>query len=245
MSVSGHPTNKIELHEQSVSGEQTLMRFENGKKVFESFWCKGKLSGKTQSWYIDGNICLECEFLNGLPHGLWKVWYPNGQIYMEGRFHFGEKLGSWKKWNENGQIIEEVLYPSLERIEEVIRQQCLKLTQPSYFWKLFNVTMIFPFFISIMLTLLSSNPIRGWSSYRDSFLWYLKSFPLTHVELNAGNFNSHVMGGPYVEKMIFFMNLVLILTWLMVLISKIAAKKILPILIKNIINELRQAGTYE
>lgn len=245
MSFSGHPISKIELHEQSVSGQLTLTRFENGKKVFESLWCDGKLSGKTQSWYFDGNLCLECEFLDGLPHGLWKVWHPNGQLYTEGQFQYGEKLGSWKKWNDRGQLIKEELHPSLERIEEVIQQQYFKLSQQSYFWKLFNVTMIFPFFISIVLTLLSSNPIQGWSSYRESFLWYLRSFPLVHVEFNAGHFYSHVIGGAYVEKIIFVMNLILILIWLIVLIGKIATKKILPIVIKSIINELRQAGTYE
>ena len=102
---------------------------------------KEKTMVKEATFYADGAVRMEGEFLNGIKHGRWIsyyengsrwsegnftdginngttiTWHENGQKYYKGYYKNGERAGTWKFWGDDGEFIKEIDYGPYEVVE--------------------------------------------------------------------------------------------------------------------------------
>ena len=62
------------------------------------------------SWFRNGYVAEEMQFLNGILHGAQKIWYTNGKIKTEQFWDYGKQDGILKEWYSNGQIAMEASF---------------------------------------------------------------------------------------------------------------------------------------
>ena len=78
--------------------------FSNGSVEYEAEFINGKLDGVSRVWLEDGTLISESEYNNGQPHGIWMQYHPNGSIKHKIRYEFGKKNGYEKWFYENGRV---------------------------------------------------------------------------------------------------------------------------------------------
>lgn len=66
---------------------------------------KGRLDGKSVSYYDNGLIYYEQNYIDGELDGYERFYYPNGQLKMESKFIQGAKIGDSKFYDEKGELI--------------------------------------------------------------------------------------------------------------------------------------------
>ena len=62
---------------------------------------------RSVSYYIDGKIHEEGNYINFLTEGLHKSYHPNGELKNEGNYINGKKEGIFKEFYNNGKICKE------------------------------------------------------------------------------------------------------------------------------------------
>jgi hypothetical protein len=71
-----------------------------------------KLQGLHQYFYPTGELYLEVNYQDSLPHGASKQYFKNGQLFEETQYVRGERHGISKKFFDNGQMSSENYYDS-------------------------------------------------------------------------------------------------------------------------------------
>jgi antitoxin component YwqK of YwqJK toxin-antitoxin module len=77
-------------------------------------------TGVIRSYYDDGKIQDDVEYLDGHIGGLCRKFYANGQIKEECFQYFGRLDKHFKMWDENGNLIRYSLYDDGEKIKQLI-----------------------------------------------------------------------------------------------------------------------------
>ena len=78
--------------------------FPNGNIEYEAEYVNGKLDGLSRVWLEDGTLLSESEYSNGQPHGIWRSYYQNRAVKYEVYYEYGKKHGLEKWFYENHQV---------------------------------------------------------------------------------------------------------------------------------------------
>lgn len=78
--------------------------FSNGTLEYEAEFLNGKLDGISKVWLEDGTLYSVSQYSNDQPHGNWKKFHPNGKLMFEVNYEYGQKHGTEKWYYENGNI---------------------------------------------------------------------------------------------------------------------------------------------
>ena len=78
--------------------------FSNGNLEYEAEFVNGKLDGTIKVWLEDGTLYSVSKYSNDQPHGTWKKFHPNGKLMFEVNYEYGQKNGYEKWYYENGSI---------------------------------------------------------------------------------------------------------------------------------------------
>jgi len=78
--------------------------FSNGNLEYEAEFVNGKLDGISKVWLEDGTLYSVSKYSNDQPHGTWKKFHPNGNLLFEVNYEYGQKNGTEKWYYENGSI---------------------------------------------------------------------------------------------------------------------------------------------
>ena len=78
--------------------------FSNGNLEYEAEFVNGKLDGTSKVWLEDGTLYSVSQYSNDQPHGTWKKFHPNGKLMFELNYEYGQKHGHEKWYYENGNI---------------------------------------------------------------------------------------------------------------------------------------------
>ena len=78
--------------------------FSNGNIEYEAEFINNKLDGLSRVWLEDGMLLSESEYSNGQPHGIWKRYHPSGSIMYEVHYEYGKKHGDEKWFYKNKQV---------------------------------------------------------------------------------------------------------------------------------------------
>ena len=95
-----HP--KVSELRDSVQIEESY--YPNGQLEYNAEYLNGKLDGISKHWSEDGFLISESEYSNGKLHGIWKKYYPNQNTMHEAHYFHGQKHGMEKWYYENGQL---------------------------------------------------------------------------------------------------------------------------------------------
>ena len=78
--------------------------FSNGNLEYEAEFVNGKLDGTSKVWLKDGTLYSVSQYSNDQPHGTWKKFHPNGKLMFDVNYEYGQKHGNEKWFYENGSI---------------------------------------------------------------------------------------------------------------------------------------------
>ncbi|MBC8256830.1 MAG: hypothetical protein H8E85_05925 [Candidatus Marinimicrobia bacterium] len=90
----------------NVALQKTVERsyFSNGNLEYEVEFVNGKLDGISKVWAEDGTLYSVSQYSNDQPNGKWKKFHPNGNLMFEVNYEYGQKHGTEKWYYENGQV---------------------------------------------------------------------------------------------------------------------------------------------
>ncbi len=69
-----------------------------------------KRNGLWKSYYRDGVLWSQGDFVNGIREGITITYFASGKKYYEGYYTKGKKSGMWKFWNEQEELVKETDY---------------------------------------------------------------------------------------------------------------------------------------
>lgn len=90
----------------SVDGKLVLW-YENGQKMEERFYVKGKIEGKYLKYYESGAKAVEMNVKDSIAEGVFKRWYPNGQLMEKGYAKQDKTEGTKETWDETGRLVKQ------------------------------------------------------------------------------------------------------------------------------------------
>ena len=95
--------------------------YQNGNLEYEAEFINGKLDGTNRVWSEDGALYSKSEYSNGQPHGVWIIFHPNGALMHEVHFEYGLKHGAEKWYYENKQLKSEQNFSYGKPVTDMIR----------------------------------------------------------------------------------------------------------------------------
>ena len=95
--------------------------YPNGNLEYEAEFVNGKLDGTSRVWSENGTLLSVSEYSNGRPHGKWKLFHPNKKLKSETSYFHSQKHGYERWYYENGQLKSEKKYEYGEPIIDIIR----------------------------------------------------------------------------------------------------------------------------
>jgi antitoxin component YwqK of YwqJK toxin-antitoxin module len=88
-----------------------VVYFANTGKVKEEFTVKrGRLNGKAQIWYRNGNLCRKGSYIKGHISGKWMFYDREGRMMTEATFKNDSLNGAYLSYYANGRIKEKRYY---------------------------------------------------------------------------------------------------------------------------------------
>ena len=78
--------------------------FSNGNLEYEAEFVNGKLDGTSKVWLEEGTLYSVSQYSNDQPHGSWKKFHPNRKLMFAVNYEYGQKHGTEKWYYENGQV---------------------------------------------------------------------------------------------------------------------------------------------
>jgi hypothetical protein len=78
-----------------------------------ALWCESKTGtrvGPWRSFWENGKVMDDGQFLNGKHHGKWRSYHPNGKLWRAGNYDKGVEVGVWREWDQDGILKSENRY---------------------------------------------------------------------------------------------------------------------------------------
>lgn len=78
----------------------------NGLFIKETFFKNnGKKEGNYVSYYYNGQILVECSYINNLIQGYYKIYYYNGNIALKCFYKDDKRDGEFINYDSNGNVL--------------------------------------------------------------------------------------------------------------------------------------------
>ena len=95
--------------------------FPNGNLEYEAEFINEKLDGTSRVWSEDGTLLSVSEYSNGQPHGVWKTFHSNEKLKYETTYFHSQKHGYERWYYENGQLKSEQKFNYGKLETEIVR----------------------------------------------------------------------------------------------------------------------------
>ena len=95
--------------------------FPNGNLEYEAEFINEKLDGTSRVWSEDGTLLSFSEYSNGQPHGVWKIFHPNEKLKYKTTYFHSQKHGYERWYYENGQLKSEQKFNYGKAETEIVR----------------------------------------------------------------------------------------------------------------------------
>lgn len=84
--------------------------YENGMKLQEFSYVDGKKAGRYVEWHRNGKKAAECTYANDSLEGQFTSWHKNGARHVVAMYAKGIRAGKYEAWYENGLKQQECAY---------------------------------------------------------------------------------------------------------------------------------------
>ena len=95
--------------------------FPNGNLEYEAEFINEKLDGTSRVWSEDGILVSVSEYSNGQPHGVWKTFHSNQKLEYETTYFHSRKHDYERWYYENGQLKSEQKFSYGKSETEIVR----------------------------------------------------------------------------------------------------------------------------
>ena len=95
--------------------------FPNGNLEYEAEFINEKLDGTSRVWSEDGTLQSVSEYSNGKPHGEWKTFHSNEKLKYETTYFHNQKHGYERWYYENSQLKSEQKFIYGKSETEIVR----------------------------------------------------------------------------------------------------------------------------
>ena len=95
--------------------------FPNGNLEYEAEFINEKLDGTCRVWSEEGTLLSVSEYSNGQPHGVWKTFHSNEKLKYETTYFHNQKHGYERWYYENGQLKSEQKFSYGKSETEIVR----------------------------------------------------------------------------------------------------------------------------
>ena len=95
--------------------------FPNGNIEYEAEFINQKLDGTSRVWLEDGTLLSVSEYSNGQPHGIWKIFHPNEKLKYKTTYFHSQKHGYERWYYENSQLKSEQKFNYGNAETEIVR----------------------------------------------------------------------------------------------------------------------------
>ena len=95
--------------------------FPNGNLEYEAEFVNNKLDGTSRVWSEDGTLLSESEYTNGQPNGVWRTFHPSEKLKYETTYFHSQKHGYERWYYENGQLKSEQKFSYGKPETEIVR----------------------------------------------------------------------------------------------------------------------------
>ena len=95
--------------------------FSDGTLEYEAEFINEKLDGYSRVWSKDGKLLSVSKYSNGQPHGKWKKYYPNEKLQYETTYFHGKQHDYERWYYENGQLKSEQKFSYGKSETEIVR----------------------------------------------------------------------------------------------------------------------------
>ena len=95
--------------------------FPNGNLEYEAEFINEKLDGTSRVWSENGTLLSASEYSNGQPHGVWKIFHPNQKLKYETTYFHSQKHGYEIYYYDNGQLKSEQKFSYGKSETEIVR----------------------------------------------------------------------------------------------------------------------------
>ena len=95
--------------------------FPNGNLEYEAEFINEKLDGISRVWLENGTLLSVSEYINGQPHGVWKTFHSNEKLKYETTYFHNRKHGYERYYYENGQLKSEQKFSYGKPETEIVR----------------------------------------------------------------------------------------------------------------------------
>jgi antitoxin component YwqK of YwqJK toxin-antitoxin module len=82
--------------------------YSTGEKLMEGPIKNNKRNGQWNSWYENGKLWSEGNYIEDIRVEKTRVYYDNGQLRIDGQYDNGARTGLWSFYDEEGKLIQEV-----------------------------------------------------------------------------------------------------------------------------------------
>lgn len=69
-----------------------------------------KVNTTVRTFYEDGTLASEINYINNKPIGVYRFYYPDGNLMEEGVWNDKHLTGNFKRYYSNGQLAQEFVY---------------------------------------------------------------------------------------------------------------------------------------
>lgn len=112
--VELHPNGKVKKLHYYIQkrGKKEVVKevvfYSTGEKLMEGPIKDNKRNGQWNSWYEDGNLWSEGNYVEDVRVEKTRVYFENGQLRIDGQYNNGAREGFWRFYDEEGKLIQEV-----------------------------------------------------------------------------------------------------------------------------------------
>ncbi len=95
----------------------------SGQLKLQGAYVEKQKQGTWTSWYEDGNVLEQAEYLSGKVKGYHSWYYPNGQLEVRGKYRNGYKIGQWAWYDEVGRHTTTTQFTAKKRAMSSTREE--------------------------------------------------------------------------------------------------------------------------
>lgn len=77
----------------------------NGEKYIEGYLKLGMRDSVWCSWYPNGNMWSQINYVGGREEGVYKTFHENGSPYIIGEYKNGKECGVWSFTSSTGEVL--------------------------------------------------------------------------------------------------------------------------------------------
>lgn len=95
---------QAEFKNGKLNGIRKIFDVEQDLVLIEETYANDNFEGPYKSYYKNGQLKQDGQYVNGAMGGIWKYYYETGQLKETVGFNNNAENGPYKAWHENGQL---------------------------------------------------------------------------------------------------------------------------------------------